>query len=73
MLAMQVLGDEGAQLNGICDEEEEPVEEDYTVGIARPPVLNVLDVKYDAERNKCQDGGPEAKVASPYILVVLDL
>jgi hypothetical protein len=36
-------------------------------------VLDVLDIKYDAEGYKREDGRPEAKVASPYIFVIFDL
>jgi hypothetical protein len=73
MFAMYLLGDERAEFDGVCDEQEEPVEEGHAVGIPRSPVFEVLDVEDDAEGNDGEDGGPEAEVAGPYIFVVLDL
>jgi len=73
MLSMNVLGNERTELDGVCDEEEEPVEEHHAVGIARPPMFNILDGEDDAERSERKYRGPEAEVASPDIFVVLDL
>lgn len=36
-------------------------------------MLDILDVKYDAERYEGEYGGPEAEVAKPYVFVVFDL
>jgi hypothetical protein len=73
MFAMYLLGDEGAELDGVCDEQEEPIEEDHAVGISRPPVLDILDVEYEAERDDGDYGCPETEVAGPYVFVVFDL
>ena len=73
MFLVQLLRDERAKLYTICDEEKKPVEEDDTVGIARAPVLNVLDVEDDEERNDGDGGGPKAEVPGPDAGKVLDL
>jgi hypothetical protein len=73
MFMVKILGDEGAQLDGVCDEEEKPVEENHAVRVAGSPMLNVLDIEDDAERYEGEYGGPEAEVAGPYICVVFDL
>jgi hypothetical protein len=73
MFAMKLLRNERAKFDGVCDEEEQPVEEDDAVGVAGPPVLDVLDVEYDAERYKGNNSGPEAEVTEPYVFVVFDL
>lgn len=73
MFAMYLLGDEGAELDGVCDEQEEPVEEDHAVGISRPPVFDILDVEYEAERDDGDYGCPETEVTGPYVFVVFDL
>jgi hypothetical protein len=73
MLLMNVLGNERTELDSVCDEEEEPVEEHYTVRIARPPMFNVLDEEDESERDERKYRSPEAEVASPNIFVVLDL
>jgi hypothetical protein len=65
MLVVQILGDEGAELDSVCDKEEEPVKKNHAVGVARSPVLNVLDVKDDTERDEGEYGGPEAEVSRP--------
>lgn len=73
MFVVKLLGDERAKFDGVCDEEEQPVEEDDAVGVARPPVLDILDVEDDAERYKGKNSGPEAEVTEPYVFVVIDL
>lgn len=73
MFAIQVAGDEGAEFDGVGDEQEQPVEQDDAIGIARPPMLRVLDEEDDAEGDEGEDGGPETKVAGPYALVVSNL
>jgi hypothetical protein len=73
MFVVKVLRDERAKFDGVCEEEEQPVEEDDAVRVAGPPVLDVLDVEDYAERYKGEDGGPEAEVTEPYVFVVFDL
>jgi len=36
-------------------------------------MLEILDVKYDAERYEGEYGGPEAEISKPYVFVVFDL
>jgi len=70
---MDFLRDERAKFDGVCEEKEQPIEEDDAIGIARPPVLDVLNIEDDAEGCKRENGGPEAEVTEPYVFVVLDL
>ena len=73
VLLVQLLGNERTKLHTIGDEEEQPVNEDDTVGIARAPVLNVLNVEDDEERRDGGGGGPEAEVSRPNASKVLNL
>jgi hypothetical protein len=73
MFLVELLGDERAKLHTVCDEKEQPVEEDYTIGVARAPVFDVLDIEDDDERNYVDGGGPKAEIPSPDACEILDL
>ena len=73
MLMVNLLGNQRPELDRICDEQKEPVEQHNAIGITRSPVLNVLYVEDNHERDEVEYGGPEAEVADPYAFVIFDL
>lgn len=73
MFAIELLGDERAKLDAVCDKEEQPVEEHDAVGVARPPMLDILDVEDDEEGDDVDGSGPKAEIPSPDACKVLDL
>lgn len=73
MLFVELLRYERAKLDTICDEKEQPINEDDSVGIARAPMFNVLDVEDEEERYERNGGGPEAEIPGPDACEVFDL
>lgn len=70
---VQLLRHQRAKLDTICDQKKQPVQKDYAVGLARPPVLNVLDVEDDGEGGEIEYSCPEAEITSPYASEVFNL
>jgi hypothetical protein len=73
MLLVELLRYQRAKLDTIRDEEEQPIEQDDSVGIARAPMFNVLDVEDNEEGNDRNGGGPEAEIPGPDACEVFDL
>jgi hypothetical protein len=73
MLAMDLLRDEGTELDSVGNEQQKPIEEYDTVCVAGPPVFDILDVEDDAEGDDGESRGPETEVACPDVFVVFDL
>lgn len=73
MRPVQVLGNERAELDGVGEEQKQPIEQNNAVGVARPVVFEVLDIENDTERDDGNDGGPEPEITGPDVLVVFDL
>ena len=63
------LRDEGAELDGVGNEIEQPEEKDDGVGSARTIMLKVLDARNDEERCERNEGGPDAEVIRSHVIV----
>jgi len=68
-----VLRNQGAQFDAECYDEEEPVEKDDAVRVSQSRMLEPLDFEYDAQGEDCENTGPEADIAGPYVGVADNL
>jgi len=62
---VELLGDERSELDSEGDQEEQPVEESDTVGIAEARILEPLDGEDDSEGRDGRGGSPDSKIAEP--------
>lgn len=66
VLGVELLGDEGSELDGGSDNKEQPVEEGNAMGVSNPRMLQPLDRKDGKQRCDGQNSRPNAEVANRY-------
>lgn len=73
VLVVELLGDQGPELDGECDEQKQPEEQGDAVRVSLAAVLQPLNSKDDAECDDRAESSPYSEVAKPDTGVVDDL